>query len=302
MDNLFLLLFLVTPVALAVTLFKPALINKYFKQELSRKKIALYFGILTIVFFVLFGITTDTTKVKQEQQENPQETSQQTETQEVKGEAIESPNPQEKASSDETTLQGVKVTKVIDGDTIGIEGGSRVRYIGIDTPETVDPSSIVQCYGKEASNKNRELVEGKQVRLEKDVSETDRYGRLLRYVYVGDIFVNDYLVRQGFASASSYPPDIKFQSQFTEAQAEARNNNRGLWAACKVNSQTTQPQTTTQATPQSGNCDPSYPTVCIPPAPPDLDCGDISYRRFKVISPDPHNFDGDHDGIGCESI
>ena len=82
------------------------------------------------------------------------------------------------------------VIRVVDGDTIEIEGGQKVRYIGIDTPETVDPSRPVGCYGKEASDKNKELVEGKIVRLEKDISETDRYGRLLRYIYVGDIFVN----------------------------------------------------------------------------------------------------------------
>lgn len=80
-----------------------------------------------------------------------------------------------------------KVVRVIDGDTIEIEGGDRVRYIGIDTPETVDPRKPVQCYGQEASNKNKELVEGKTVELEKDVSETDKYGRLLRYVWLGDM-------------------------------------------------------------------------------------------------------------------
>jgi micrococcal nuclease len=233
--------------------------------------------------------------------ENTQEPVQVQESPKVIGEGTEIENPQ-KYQQETTDAEGVKVTRVIDGDTIEIEGGVRVRYIGIDTPETVNSSSTIQCYGKEASNKNRELVEGKQVSLDKDVSETDRYGRLLRYVYVGDTFVNDFLVRQGFASASSYPPDVKFQSQFTEAQTEARNNNRGLWAACSGSGPTRPNATTQPTTPQSGNCDQSYPTVCIPPAPPDLDCGDISYRRFKVISPDSHNFDGDHDGVGCESL
>ena len=301
MDILFLLLFLLTPVAMVVFLFKPALLSKYTKLDLSRKKMASYFGILTIVFFVLFGVTTDTTSVKQDQDENAQESAQVHENPEVKGEGTEIESLQQD-QQETTDAEGVKVTRVIDGDTIEIEGGARVRYIGIDTPETVAPTSTIQCYGKEASNKNRELVEGKQVKLEKDVSETDRYGRLLRYVYVGDTFLNDYLVRQGFASAFSYPPDVKNQSQFTEAQTEARNNNRGLWGACS-GSGLTQPKAITQpTTPQSGNCDQSYPTVCIPPAPPDLDCSDISYRRFKVVAPDPHNFDGDHDGVGCESL
>ncbi|OGY23843.1 MAG: hypothetical protein A2172_05325 [Candidatus Woykebacteria bacterium RBG_13_40_15] len=191
--------------------------------------------------------------------------------------------------------------KVIDGDTIEIEGGQKVRYIGIDTPETVDPNETVQCFGKEASAKNKELVDGKEVRLVKDVSETDKYGRLLRYVYVGNTFVNDYLVRQGYAHASSYPPDVKYQSKFSEAEKEARDNNRGLWSACEeISSETTTPVVSTPTTPSS-NCDPSYPTVCIPPYPPDLDCGDISYKKFKVLQPDPHGFDRDKDGVGCES-
>jgi micrococcal nuclease len=125
-----------------------------------------------------------------------------------------------------------KVTRVIDGDTIEIEGGERVRYIGIDTPETVDPRKPVQCFGVEASNKNKELVEGKMVRLEKDITDRDKYNRLLRYVYVGDTFINLELVKQGFAYSYSYPPDIKYQEQFVKAQQEAREVKRGLWNAC----------------------------------------------------------------------
>ena len=129
-----------------------------------------------------------------------------------------------------------KVVRVIDGDTIELEGGQTVRYIGIDTPETVHPQKAVQCFGREASNKNKELVEGKEVQLEKDISETDKYGRLLRYVYVGDVFINELLVREGFAHASSYPPDIKYQNLFGEAQREAQGQNRGLWVGCGQNS------------------------------------------------------------------
>lgn len=144
-------------------------------------------------------------------------------------------------------LKKALVVRVIDGDTIEIEGGQKVRYIGIDTPEVVDPREPVQCFGKEASNKNKELVEGKEVSLEKDVSETDKYSRLLRYVYVGEIFVNDYLVRQGFAYSSSYPPDIKYQQQVVNAQEEARQENRGIWGICSgevdTSASSNQPQT-----------------------------------------------------------
>lgn len=122
--------------------------------------------------------------------------------------------------------------RAVDGDTIEveIEGESyKVRYIGIDTPELHHPTKPVGYYAQEAYEKNRELVEGKTVFLEKDVSETDRYGRLLRYVYVGDTFVNAYLVQYGYAQVSTYPPDVKYQEHFMELQREAREAGRGLW-------------------------------------------------------------------------
>ena len=120
-----------------------------------------------------------------------------------------------------------KVTRVIDGDTIIIEGNYRVRYIGIDTPE-VYPK--VEEYGIEAWEVNRRLVEGKEVRLEQGVTEKDKYGRLLRYVYVGDVFVNAELVRQGLAEAKAYPPDTKYQDYLEKLEQEARLAGRGMWA------------------------------------------------------------------------
>ncbi len=125
------------------------------------------------------------------------------------------------------------VTRVVDGDTIEIEGGKKVRYIGMDTPEIHHPKKPVECFGQEAYEVNKSMVEGKNVKLEKDVSETDRYGRLLRYVSVDGVMVNDYLVRQGYAYASTYPPDVKYQDQFRQAQQEARENKKGLWNSCK---------------------------------------------------------------------
>ncbi len=129
------------------------------------------------------------------------------------------------------------VTRVIDGDTIELSTGQKVRLVGIDTPETVDPRRSVGCFGKQASSQSKKLVEGKEVILERDVSETDKYNRLLRYVYLpladgSLLFVNDYLVREGFARVYTYPPDIKFNEQFLQAEREARSENRGLWAAC----------------------------------------------------------------------
>jgi micrococcal nuclease len=128
----------------------------------------------------------------------------------------------------------VKVLRVIDGDTIELTDKRRVRYIGMDTPEIVDPDKPVECYGKEAEDENKRLVEGKTVFLEKDVSETDTYGRLLRYVYVKDTFVNEALVQNGFARVATFPPDVTYKDVFVQAQRSARENNRGLWSACPV--------------------------------------------------------------------
>lgn len=132
------------------------------------------------------------------------------------------------------------VTKVVDGDTIEVNIAGvlkKVRYIGVNTPETVDPRRGVECFGREASNENKRLVLGKQVHLEKDISETDKFGRLLRFIHLPlddgtTLFVNDYLVREGFAYASTYPPDVKFAEKFKEAEVKARENKKGLWNSC----------------------------------------------------------------------
>jgi micrococcal nuclease len=124
------------------------------------------------------------------------------------------------------TESGIKVVRVIDGDTIEIAGGAHVRYIGMDTPEIYPKTEF---YGPEAKVKNIELVEGKLVTLEKDVSETDRYGRLLRYVYVDGVFVNGELVRLGYAEAVAYPPDTRYKWQLSQSEKEAKAAKLGIW-------------------------------------------------------------------------
>ncbi len=125
------------------------------------------------------------------------------------------------------------VSRVIDGDTIELSDGRKVRYIGVDTPETQHPQKGQECFGEEAKKFNFKLVAGKQVKLEQDVSDIDKYGRILRYVWVGEDLVNEILVRQGYAYASSYPPDVKYQDKFRAAQEEAQQLEVGLWKACK---------------------------------------------------------------------
>ena len=126
-----------------------------------------------------------------------------------------------------------QVTRVVDGDTIDVLIGgqvTRVRYIGINAPESVKPDHAVERMGHEASATNRALVDGKTVYLERDVSDTDSYGRLLRYVYVDDLFVNAELVRLGLAEARRYPPDLKHQSVLDDMESEARAARRGIWS------------------------------------------------------------------------
>ena len=129
--------------------------------------------------------------------------------------------------------QKVKVIRVIDGDTVEIENGEKVRYIGMDTPETVDPRKPVQCFGKEASLKNKNLVEGKEVELEVDISNIDKYGRLLRYVWLNGVMINEELVKEGYARVETIPPDVKYSQILLSAEKDARSNNRGLWSKCR---------------------------------------------------------------------
>lgn len=127
------------------------------------------------------------------------------------------------------------VTRIIDGDTIEVllNGESeRVRYIGIDTPESVDPRRDPECFGSEAAKENERLVLGKTVRLKKDVSERDRYGRLLRFVYVDTTLINEVLVEEGYATAATFPPDVSMAETFRSAEQTARENKSGLWASC----------------------------------------------------------------------
>ena len=120
--------------------------------------------------------------------------------------------------------RGVLVQRVIDGDTVVLADGERVRYIGMDTPERGERLF------DEATAYNRRLVEGQRVGLLKDQSEADRFGRLLRYVFAGDILVNAELVREGLAEAKRYDPDVKFADCFDTLMQKARGEQRGMWA------------------------------------------------------------------------
>jgi endonuclease YncB( thermonuclease family) len=205
-----------------------------------------------------------------------------------------------------------RVARVIDGDTIVLASGLRVRLLQIDTPEP----GTAECFSRAAGRALRSLLPaGSSVSLEADppLDRVDRYGRLLRYVHRGGLNVNIELVRRGAATVWFYGGERgRYAGRLLGAAASARRLGRGLWGACPraiwdpFGPARTGPGSPAAApSPQprpvaTGSCDPAYPTVCIPPSPPDLDCADVAHRRFRVLPPDPHRFDGEGDGIGCE--
>lgn len=133
----------------------------------------------------------------------------------------------------EETNEQYLVTRIIDGDTFEIETRQKVRLIGIDTPELNKANARdPECFGVQATQKLSDLILNKKIRMKKDISETDRFGRLLRYIYIDTLFVNKYLVDSGFAFAHAYPPDMKFKDTLTLAQKTAQENKQGLWNEC----------------------------------------------------------------------
>ena len=188
-----------------------------------------------------------------------------------------------------TTKTTAQVIRWVDGDTVHTTKG-KVRLIGMDTPEQGQ-----RCYRQAGANAARLAPAGSTITLVKvrGRDNTDRYGRLLRYVQRGRMDVGFRQIVRGYADAAfdsgSFGGHPR-RPQYHRADATHRDL-------------TCQPSTPPPSPPPAppSNCDSSYPGVCIPPPPPDLDCGEISERGFAVVGSDPHNFDGDHDGIGCES-
>lgn len=215
------------------------------------------------------------------------------------------------------------VTEVVDGDTLDVvidETGeaARVRLVVVNTPEVPD-----ECLGSEASSFVKGLLDsGEKVWLTTDARDVDPYGRLLRHVWYvepdSSIRLLEYeLTRRGLAWAKDYGEKSPYYPYAVEGMRAASVSRLGIWSQCAdagsldqyvdesamiLSEQGMVPLDEALAvTASDGNCDPSYPTVCIPPGPPDLDCGDIPYRRFEALPPDPHKLDRNQDGIACES-
>lgn len=132
------------------------------------------------------------------------------------------------ANSAFAKVEFATISTVKDGDTIKLTNGKTIRYIGINSPEIKSN----ECFGAEAKSINSKLVKGKKVKLVSDKSDTDKYGRLLRYVYVGNEFINDYLIKNGYATTLTISPDLKHSKTLKQSQEEARKNKRGLWGKC----------------------------------------------------------------------
>ncbi len=165
------------------------------------------------------------------------------------------------------------VTQVIDGDTLDVEGDLRIRLVLVDAPE------LYEAGGPEARNFLTNLCLESLALIDEDDFQigADPFGRVLAVVYCAGANANAAMISSGHADT------------YYAFCSESEFGNEG-WTGCS-----------TPPFPPPGNCDPAYPDVCIPPPPPDLDCADISYRNFRVLPPDPHHFDGDGDGIGCET-
>jgi endonuclease YncB( thermonuclease family) len=183
------------------------------------------------------------------------------------------------ASTPLVGLIAATVVRVIDGDTVDVAVGGetvRLRLIGIKTPETKDPRKPVECFGREATHRAEELLDGQTVRLEADPSQDDRdkYNRLLRYIWLpNDILFNREMIAQGYAFEYTFKVPYKYQAEFQQAQREAREQQRNLWSPSSCNGQhipaePAPPAPAPTKEPAAGNCDPSYPDVWIPPPPP----------------------------------
>jgi micrococcal nuclease len=177
-----------------------------------------------------------------------------------------------------TQLQeGYLVTDIVDGDTIKvtIDGTTEtLRIIGINTPETVDPRRPVQCFGKEASDKAKELLDGQYVTLERDMTQDnrDKYGRLLRFVFINGDDYGKEMIREGYAYEYTYNIPYKYQAEYKEAQRRAKGEGNGLWRSgvCNELTNSKSVQSFTQSTIGAGvyytssksNAKNYYPSYC----------------------------------------
>lgn len=203
---------------------------------------------------------------------------------------LETNIPPDSSDNEFLNAETARIVSIIDGDTVKLSTGQIVRLIGIDAPEGNEP------FYSESKNKLSDLILNKEVRLEKDISEVDRYSRPLRYIFIDDILVNLEIVRQGYATAYKYPPDVKYYELLSQAESEARSEFIGMW------SKTATPAPTEQTIPFQSS-------FYLPPCTSsDCDCANFSshaHAQWFHENHDPydnHRLDRDGDGLACESL
>ena len=273
--------------------------------------------VLVLIFFVLSGCAENNVNQSKNEITAVQESATATEIANNNG---EKPGRETVNNDSQEKEKTYFVVNVVDGDTIDVDidgRTERIRMIGVDTPETVDPRKPVQCFGKEASNKTKELLNGKYVYLEGDVlsGERDKYNRLLRYIFFEDgTNFNELIIKEGFAHEYTYNSIVyKYQSEFKQAEKDARENKKGLWAdgICESDNetQTATPQRTPTSAPipiettlakiQSCSCSSNI-----------YNCADFKthseaqacYESCGGVNNDVHGLDRDKDGLACESL
>lgn len=331
MEYIYLLIFLLSPVITLAGLIKPAFFSKLLKRNITRRNIV-FIGLISIITsFVAIGATAEPTQEESVVLESSTENV--------------TPKAETEVSSlsiDTANAEAAKILRIVDGDTIEVSIDAKtekIRVIGIDTPETVDPRKSVECMGMEASNKAKELLKvGNEVYLESDPSQDnrDKYSRLLRYIWINEnLDFGKLMIEEGYAYEYTYDLPYKYQESYKRAQKKAEEDKKGLWAegVCissptpttkQAYSNTTQSTPKPTSTPITNNVPTNTPTVYIPPttyiaptSPPSTNTGgswtcDCSKTCPNMSTCEEAYFqlnscgcsirDGDNDGVPCENI
>ena len=296
---------------------QPSRLRRFWARRSRKGKVALVLGALFLVLLVV-GIASPPPEDDPQDaaSESSADTSESVSTEDSGDESTTAGTTTEAAPAPAPPPPPPRVAAVVDGDTIRMENGARVRLIQIDAPEL-----NAECYGRKARVALRSLLPaGSEVRLVRDrrLDNRDRFGRLLRYVFKGSRNVNVVLVRRGAASVWFFEGERgRFADRLTSAADQARNLGRGAWGACdasydfesgwmtKVKPLPPPPAPTTAPAP-AANCHPSYVGACLDPFASDYDCeggsgnGPKYTGPVRVVGPDDFGLDSDNDGYGCE--
>jgi micrococcal nuclease len=241
LNSILVILFLLSLLLLVWGLISPKSLSNE-KHQFTRKEAGWTFGILTLIFFILVGITAP----EPEKQEPLNQASPQPTTTEQKPEIKDEPTEEELAELEKEKQRNYwhRVVRVIDGDTVKAEVDGKtesIRLVGIDAPEF---TSKTECFGKRATDKAKEFLEGKWIQLEKDESQSDRdkYGRLLRYVWFDEgTDFGKRIIEEGYAYEYTYNTPYDKQDEYKETQKYAKSKSHGLWSSSTCNGKKQKP-------------------------------------------------------------